>query len=106
MSPELLQIFWPFSIFIVLLFAVGLYCMLATFNLIRALIGLELLLKAVTLLIILVGYVTGNSVMTQALVITFIVIEVVVMTVAVGVVLGIRSYNNSLDVRKIKDIKG
>ena len=79
--------------------------MLVTFNLIRALIGLELLLKAVTLLIILVGYVTGHSVMTQALVITFIVIEVVVMTVAVGVVLGIRSYNNSLDVRKIKDVK-
>lgn len=104
MNADVLQTFWPFGIFIVMLFVIGIYCILITYNLIRALIGVELLLKAVTLLIILVGYITHYTALTQALVVTFIVIEVVVMTVAVGVVLGIRRYNNSLDTRKIRGI--
>jgi multisubunit Na+/H+ antiporter MnhC subunit len=106
MNTEVLQIFWPFGISIIILCIIGIYCTLVTYNLIRALIGIELLLKAVTLLIITVGYITHHSALAQALVITFIVIEVVVMTVAIGVVLGIRSHNNSLDTRGIRNLKG
>ena len=106
MSIELLQILWSFGIFIVILAVIGLYCLLATYNLIRALIGLEIMIKAATLLVIVVGYVTGRTALTQALVVTFITIEVVVMAVAIGVVLGIRHYNNSLDTRKIRNLKG
>jgi len=40
------------------------------------------------------------------LVITLIVIEVVVITISVAVVVGIHSYNKSLDVRKIRNLKG
>jgi multisubunit Na+/H+ antiporter MnhC subunit len=106
MSSEFLQVFWSYGIFIAILAVIGIYCMLVTYNLIRALIGLELLLKAVTLLIIVVGHVTRHIALTQALVITFIVIEVVFMTVAVGVVIGIRSHTNSLDARNIRSLKG
>lgn len=106
MSPQDLQAFWPFGVSILMLFVIGFYCVIGTFNLIRVLIGLELLLKAVTLLIIAVGCITRHGALTQALVITFIVIEVVVMAVAVGVVLGIRRHNNSLDTRNIKDAAG
>ncbi len=106
MNAESLQLFFTFGIFIIMLAAIGIYCMLATYNLIRALIGVELLLKAVTLLIITVGYITKHNALTQAMVITFIVIEVVVMTVAIGVVLGIRSHTNSLDARDIRNLKG
>lgn len=91
---------------VILLFAIGSYCILATFNLIRVLIGLELLIKAVTLLVIYCGYQTGNLALTQALVITIIVIEVVIMTVAAGVVVGIHRHNNSLDAREIRKLKG
>jgi multisubunit Na+/H+ antiporter MnhC subunit len=106
MNAEFLRIFWPYGIFIIMLSVIGIYCMMATYNLIRVLLGVELLLKAVTLLIVMVGYVSHHTALAQALVITFIVIEVVVMTVAVGVVLGIRSHNNSLDVRDIRNLKG
>ncbi|HTY45062.1 MAG TPA: NADH-quinone oxidoreductase subunit K [Patescibacteria group bacterium] len=106
MSNGVLGVLWPFSLFIIMLSVVGLYCVLVTRNLIRALIGLELLFKAVTLLLVTVGYVTYHAALAQALVITLIVIEVVVMTVAVGVVLGIRSYNESLDTRRIRNLKG
>ncbi|MBI4982844.1 MAG: NADH-quinone oxidoreductase subunit K [Candidatus Omnitrophica bacterium] len=106
MSASAVYLFWIFGIFIVMLFSIGLYCILATFNLIRALIGVEILIKAVTLLIIVAGFLSGHTALTQSLVITMIVIEAVVMTIAVGIVLGIHKQNKSLDVRKIRSLKG
>jgi NADH:ubiquinone oxidoreductase subunit K len=94
------------GIFVVLLFIIGLYCILATHNLIRVLIGLEILIKAVTLLIIAVGQASGNTALAQALAVTIIVIEVVIMTVAVGVVLGVHRHTNALDARDIRKLKG
>lgn len=106
MNSELSQFFWVFSIAIALVMAAGFYCLLLTYNLIRALIGLELLTKGMTLFIILAGYVTGHTGLAQAMAITLIVIEVVLMVVAVGVVLGVFRHNRSIDTRLIRNIKG
>ncbi|MFA5118962.1 MAG: NADH-quinone oxidoreductase subunit K [Candidatus Omnitrophota bacterium] len=106
MNPMFNQLFWPFSIFICLLFITGLYCILATFNLLRAIIGVEIMIKGVTLLIILVGYITGNMALAQALVITLIVVEVVIMVVAGGVILCIFKHNQTIDTRKLNNLKG
>jgi multisubunit Na+/H+ antiporter MnhC subunit len=103
MSFDAIQIFWPYCACIILLCVIGLYCVLATFTLIRALIGVELLLKAVSLLIIVAGRLSGRLALAQALVITFIVIEVVVMTVALGIVMGIQRHNKSLNVEELKN---
>jgi len=94
------------AISVVLLFVIGIYCLLASFNLIRILIGIEILIKAVTLLIIRCGFESGHLALAQSLVITIIVIEVVIMTVAAGVVLGIHHYNKTLDARNIRKLKG
>jgi len=93
-------------VFIPLLFIIGMYCVIATRNLIRTLIGLEILMKAVTLLIILAGHVTNRMALAQTLVITLIVIEVVVMVVAAGVIINIFRHNNSLDARNLQNLKG
>jgi len=106
MGVEASQFFWVFSIAIALVMIAGFYCLLLTFNLIRALIGLELLTKGMTLFIILAGYLTGHTGLAQAMAITLIVIEVVVIVVAVGVVLGIYRHNRSIDTRLIRNIKG
>jgi multisubunit Na+/H+ antiporter MnhC subunit len=100
------QIFWPYCITAMLVAAVGVYCILATYNLIRALIGIEILIKAATLLIILAGYITGRTALAQALVITVIIIEVVIMVVAGGVVLGIFKNNGTIDSRELRNLKG
>lgn len=100
------EVFWPFGFFALMLTVIGIYCVLATLNLFRALIGLEILIKAVTLMIIAAGYFTGHEALAQSLVITLIVIEVVVITVSVGIVLGIHSNTDSLDARKIRELKG
>jgi len=106
MSLDGINLFWPVSLFVVMLSVIGIYCILITRDLIRALIGIEILIKAVTLLLIAVGYISGHVALMQALVITLIVIEAVMITVAIGVVLGLHSKNNSLDVRKIRNLKG
>ena len=106
MSGENWQLFTNTGFFVVLLFVCGLYCILVTRNLIRAIIGLELLIKAVTLLIIVVGYVTGRTALTQALVITIIVIEVIVATVAGGTALRVFRHNDNLDARQLKKLQG
>jgi NADH-quinone oxidoreductase subunit K len=106
MTPHALTVFWPFCVFIIMLFVIGLYCLLLTYNLVRALIGIELLIKAVTLLFVVVGYVNDHIALTQAFVITMIVLEVVVMVVAAGVIVGLHTYNRSLDVRKLRTLKG
>ena len=93
-------------IFVPLLFIIGFYCVVVTHNLIRALIGLEILTKAVTLLLVFVGYITNNIAFAQPLIITLIVIEVVVIAVAAGVIVNIFRHNKSLDVRSLRTFKG
>ena len=101
-----LSLFWPLFIAAALLLVMGFYCMFATFNLICALIGIELLIKAVTLLIIVAGYATHHVALAQAIVVTLIVVEVVFIVVATGVVIGLHTHNGSLDTRKLKNLKG
>ncbi|MBF0494805.1 MAG: NADH-quinone oxidoreductase subunit K, partial [Candidatus Omnitrophica bacterium] len=97
---------WILSIAVAMFFVIGFYCIFMSYNFIRILIGVELLLKAVTLLIIGVGYVTGQTALAQALVITVIVIEVVFIVVATGVVIGIHKHNKSLDTRSLNNLRG
>jgi NADH-quinone oxidoreductase subunit K len=99
----LLKAAWAF---IVPLAIAGIYCLVMTRNFIRVLIGLELMTKAVTLLIVVAGYASGRLALAQALVITLIVVEVVVVSVAAGIVLGIYRLNGSLDIRKSRNMKG
>ncbi len=106
MSIEIPQYFWFFCMGAILLLITGFYCMIMTYNLVRALIGLEILTKSVTLFIILAGYITGRIGLAQALAITLIVIEVVVIAVAVGIVLCVYRHNKSIDRRLLSNIKG
>jgi multisubunit Na+/H+ antiporter MnhC subunit len=101
-----LQLFWHLFIAVILLLIMGFYCIFMSYNLIRVLIGVELLIKAVTLLIIVAGYVTGHMALAQAIVITLIVVEVVFIVVASGVVIGLRRHNGTLDTRKLRNLKG
>lgn len=103
MSGELLKLYVAG---IILVSIAGLYYLLVTTNYIRALIGVELMMKAVTLGIILTGRLTGHVGLAQSLVITLIVVEVVVMVVAVGLILLIHRHTDRLNVRELHNNKG
>lgn len=100
------QLFWLGLIFIVLLMIMGFYCMLFTYNLLRVLIGLEILIKGVTFFIVLAGYLSGQTALAQALAITIIVLEVVVMVVAAGLVLAFQLQYDSLNVKNMRNLRG
>ena len=102
----MMHLFGFFSIFVILLLITGIYCMLVSFNLIRIVIGFEILVKAATLLIILAGYVCERTALAQAVVITLIVIEIVVMVVAGGVALWAFRHNQNIDPRNLDNLKG
>jgi len=80
-----------------LMLVIGFFSLITTKNLIRTLIGLEVLTKASTLAIIAAGYFTGRSALAQALAITLIVVEVVVVVAGVGIVLCLFKHSDSVD---------
>lgn len=102
-NADLFRIFGTASI---LVFIIGIYCLLITSSLIRLLIGLEIISKALTLLLTMAGHLTGNTGLAQAFVITLIVIEVFVIIVAAGLVLAVFRKNSSADVKILRHLKG
>ncbi|MCX6111818.1 MAG: NADH-quinone oxidoreductase subunit K [Proteobacteria bacterium] len=100
------NLFLIFGIFTIILGVCGFYCIMVTKNFIRALIGLEILTKAVTLLIIAAGYVSNRIALAQSMVITLIVVEVVVISVAAGIVFGVFKQIGSLNITKMRNLKG
>jgi len=106
MSGDPIQLLSIFGFFTILLLIAGFFCILMTRNFLRAVIGIEILIKAVTLLFIAVGYITNKGGLAESLVITIIVIEVVVVVIAGGIGLRVFRHNDSLDVRKLRRLKG
>ena len=84
----------------------GFYCMLASRSIVRQLIGLEIISKAAMLALISAGALANNLIFAQALLITMIVIEVVV--VAAGLALLVKNFrvNGAADIWKLDGLKG
>ena len=91
---------------VILMVCIGLYTLLLAKNLIRMLIGFELMTKGVTLAFITAGNANGQIALSQSLVITMIVVEVISIAIALAIVMLIQSKKKSLNVRKLTDLKG
>jgi NADH-quinone oxidoreductase subunit K len=99
-------LFGVFLIGAVLLIAVGAYGIIVTRNLLRIVLSVEVLTKAVTLVIIGAGYETGNMGLAQSFVITIIVVEVMLLVIATGLLFGAFRNNGSLMADKLNNLKG
>ena len=95
-----------FIVAIALIAAAGIYCIVATRNLIRVLIALELLAKAVTVLIAIAGAQSGQMALAQSFIIALIIVEVVVTATGAGIVIAVHKRNGSLDIGKLTNLKG
>ena len=90
------------------LYALGLYCMLTKRNLIKLTIGIEILLSAANLnmMVFSVYRVPGFvDPLPQALVILSIIIGAAVAAVALSIVINIYRHYHTLDVRKMRKLK-
>jgi multisubunit Na+/H+ antiporter MnhC subunit len=83
------------------LFAIGVFSLVARCNLIKMVIGLELLGKGVSLLFVLGGYLAGNTGVSQAVVFTLIAIEAVVAGLALALVILARRVWKTFDIAAI-----
>ena len=99
-------LFGVFLIGAVLLIAEGAYGIIVTRNLMRIVLSVEVLTKAVTLVIIGAGYETGNMGVAQSFVITIIVVEVMLLVIATGLLVGAFKNNGSLMTDKLNNLKG
>ncbi|MGI6360776.1 MAG: NADH-quinone oxidoreductase subunit K [Bacillota bacterium] len=89
-----------------LIIVTGIFCLIYTRNIIRVIIGIEIAMKAVTLVLALAGWINGMYALVQSFIITMIVVEVVVAVVAAGLAISIYRKTGSLDTRKINNLKG
>lgn len=89
-----------------LLIAVGMYGIVVTRNLMRIILSVEVLTKAVTLVMIGAGYETGKMGMAQSFVVTIVVIEVMLLVIATGILFGAFKNNGSLMTDQLNNLKG
>jgi NADH:ubiquinone oxidoreductase subunit K len=90
----------------ILVMVAGFYSVIMSNNLIRTLIGVEILTKSVTLLIIIAGSVSNQMPLAQAIAITIIIIEVVLTVVAVGIILCLFRHEKTMDSKIAHNLKG
>ncbi|MBM3305857.1 MAG: NADH-quinone oxidoreductase subunit K [Candidatus Aminicenantes bacterium] len=84
----------------------GLLCLLTKRNLIRLFIGIMVIGKGLSLLLVSTGFARANILLAQALVVTFIVVEVSLVAAALALIINIYRTTGSLDVRKLTRLKG
>ena len=89
-----------------LLFLMGFAAILRTSNMVRMIIGLEIMARAASFAFISFGYLHGNTALAQSLVVTIVVIEAVVSALVLALIMNIYKKSGSLDVRDLTRLKG
>ena len=91
---------------VILLLAVGFYGLLITRNLIKIVLVLQILVKAVVIALVLAGKASGNLGLGQSIAATVIVADTVVAVVALALAVQVRRRTGTLDLAKISTLRG
>jgi NADH:ubiquinone oxidoreductase subunit K len=91
---------------VVLLLIIGFYGLLITRNLIKIVLVLQILVKAVVIALVLGGKASGNLGLGQSLAATVIVADTVVAVVALALAVQVRRRASTLDLAKISTLRG
>lgn len=90
---------------IVGLLAIGLYTVLITRNLIKIVIGLQLLVKGAMLAMIAAGQLAGQPEVGESLALTVIVADTIVAVVGMALAVQIRRHFGTLDVKALSTLR-
>ncbi|MBD3292685.1 MAG: hypothetical protein GF393_07145 [Armatimonadia bacterium] len=90
----------------VALVMIGLYATITRTNLLQIIIGLEIMARGVSLVIILGGVQTGTMAAAQSMVVTTILIEAVTVAIALSLVVAAYHHNKSLSIAALRRLKG
>lgn len=83
----------------------GLYCLLITRNMIKVVIGLQLIVKGAVLAFILAGKLTGQMNLAQSMALTIIVADTIVAVVGLALAVQIRLRTGDLDIKSLSSLK-
>ena len=90
----------------VLLFLIGLLCLLTQRNTIKQVIGLKIMLQGITLALVHAGYVLDDMRMAQTMVISALVVETVVIAIAVTLIVNVFRRYPSGDIDLLNRLRG
>jgi len=90
---------------IVGLLAIGLYTVLITRNLIKIVIGLQLLVKGAMLAMIAAGQVAGQPEVGASLALTVIVADTIVAVVGMALAVQVRRHFGTLDIKALSTLR-
>ena len=88
------------------LIALGVFMLVMTSNMIRVVLAVEVMMKAVTLLLIYAGQINGQLGLAQTFIVTQIVIEIVLAAVASGLVINIYRKTGQRELRRLNKLNG
>jgi NADH-quinone oxidoreductase subunit K len=91
---------------VIALFATGCYGLLITRNLIKVVMVLQILIKAVLLALVLAGNSGGNPGLGQSTAATVLVVDTIVAVVGLALAVQVRRRFGTLDVPRISTLKG
>jgi len=89
-----------------LLFLIGLLCLLTQRRVIKQVIGIKIMLQAVTLNLISAGYQSGNMHLAETMVISALVAETIVIAIALALIVNIYRRDPTGDIDKLDRLKG
>ena len=84
----------------------GCFELIRTRHMLKIIIALELAIKAVSMFIVLGGWLNGNMALAQAFIVTIIVLEVVVATVLSGIAISIYHKHGDMYIRNLRNLRG
>lgn len=102
MSSEIYGLFF----FGLLTVMVGVYLLLGYRNLIRIMLGVEVISKGLTMILLGAGLNQGRPDFIQALIVTFIIVETIMAAVMLGIVIISHKIHVTLDIRRQSKLKG
>lgn len=87
------------------LLGVGIYALLTTRHLIKAIVALQILVKGAMLALVLAGRMTGNEDLGQSLAITVIIADTIVAVIGMALAVQVRRVIGTLDMRKLSSLR-
>jgi len=91
---------------VALLFLIGLFCLVTQRNVIKQVIGLKIMLQGVTLSLLHAGHVLGQVHLAQAMVISALVVETIIIAIALALIINIYRHYPSGDIDHLKILHG
>jgi NADH-quinone oxidoreductase subunit K len=88
------------------LFAIGLLCLLTRRQVIKQVIGLKIMLQGVTLSLLQAGRLWGDTRLAEAMVISALIVEAVVIALALALIVNVYRHYRSGDVDHLTRLRG